>query len=35
VPEILKSKISVFVELYNKNAVLVRELRNAGELKSI
>lgn len=26
VPEILKSKISVFVELYNKNAVLVREI---------
>jgi signal transduction histidine kinase len=25
VPEILKSKISVFVELYNKNAVLIRE----------
>jgi signal transduction histidine kinase len=26
VPEILKSKISVFVELYNKNAVLVGEI---------
>jgi signal transduction histidine kinase len=26
VPEILKSKISVFVELYNKNAVLIREI---------
>jgi len=26
VPEILKSKISVFVELYNKNAVLIREV---------
>jgi signal transduction histidine kinase len=26
VPEILKSKLSVFVELYNKNAVLVREI---------
>jgi len=26
VPEILKSKISVFVELYNKNAVLLREI---------
>lgn len=26
VPEILKSKISVFVELYNKNAVLMQEI---------
>lgn len=26
VPEILRSKISVFVELYNKNAVLIREI---------
>ncbi len=26
VPEVLKSKISVFVELFNKNAVLVREI---------
>ncbi len=26
VPEILKSKLSVFVELYNKNAVLIREI---------
>jgi len=26
VPEILKSKISVFVELYIKNAVLIREI---------
>jgi len=26
VPEVLKSKISVFVELYNKNAVLTREI---------
>jgi len=26
VPEILKSKISVFVELHNKNAVLIREI---------
>lgn len=26
VPEILRSKISVFVELYNKNAVLVQEI---------
>src|SRR3981081_952863 len=26
VPEILKSKISVFVELYNKNAGLIREI---------
>jgi signal transduction histidine kinase len=26
IPEVLKSKISVFVELYNKNAVLLREI---------
>jgi signal transduction histidine kinase len=26
IPEVLKSKISIFVELYNKNAVLVREI---------
>jgi len=26
VPEILKSKLAVFVELYNKNAVLIREI---------
>jgi len=26
VPEILKSKLSVFVELYNKNAALIREI---------
>jgi signal transduction histidine kinase len=26
VPEVLKSKISVFVELYNKNAVLIQEV---------
>jgi signal transduction histidine kinase len=26
VPEILQSKLSVFVELYNKNAVLIREI---------
>src|SRR5437879_13117380 len=26
VPEILKSKLSVFVELYNKNVVLIREI---------
>jgi len=26
VPEILKSKLSVFVELYNKNAILIREI---------
>jgi signal transduction histidine kinase len=26
IPEVLKSKITVFVELYNKNAVLVREI---------
>ena len=26
VPEILKSKVSVFVELYNKNAVLIQEI---------
>jgi signal transduction histidine kinase len=26
IPEVLQSKISVFVELYNKNAVLIREI---------
>ena len=34
VPEILRSKISVFVELYNKNAVLIREIaerKRAGD----
>lgn len=38
VPEVLSSKISVFVELYNKNAVLVREIaerkRTQEELKA-
>src|SRR6266849_1941775 len=33
VPEILKSKISVFVELYNKKAVLIREIAERKQVE--
>jgi signal transduction histidine kinase len=34
-PEILKSKISVFVELFNKNAVLTREITERRRIEEI
>jgi signal transduction histidine kinase len=35
VPEILKSKISVFVELHNKNTVLVREVAERRRIEDV
>jgi signal transduction histidine kinase len=35
VPEILKSKISVFVDLYNKNAVLTREIAERSRIENV
>jgi signal transduction histidine kinase len=35
VPEVLKSKISIFVDLYNKNAVLTREIAERTRIEDV